>query len=141
MLRERAPITLWLIATALLGTLAGDWLRSSRSPWKKAVGILVGGAVLSAAGLLLHSLFPINKQLWTPTFVLFPAGAGLLVLGICYILMDVRRWKGWAFPFRVFGTNAILVYVASGLLAKTLGLVKVSASSGDISVKIWIYDR
>lgn len=75
--------TLPAIATTLLGALTGDWLRSSKIILHKTIGILIGGLFFTLSGLLLHPLFPINKQLWTSTYVLFTAGVALLFLGFC----------------------------------------------------------
>ncbi len=80
--------TLPAVATTLLGTLTGDWLRSSKSVLQKTAGLFTGGIVLALSGLLLHPFFPINKQLWTSTYVIFSAGAALLLLGICYWLIE-----------------------------------------------------
>ena len=73
------------------------------------------------AGLLLGKIwghwFPINKKLWTSSYVLFAAGWSLLGLSICYWLIEIKEWKrGWTFPWIVFGSNAIAVYVFSELL-------------------------
>jgi len=117
--------TLPAIATVLLGTLTGDWLRSSFRAYIKLQGIFAAGLILTASGLVLHPVFPINKQLWTSTFVLFTAGAGLLVLGICYWVFDLMGIKKGAFPFLVYGTNAIALYVGSGILGRFFSLFKV----------------
>ncbi|MCJ7582235.1 MAG: heparan-alpha-glucosaminide N-acetyltransferase domain-containing protein, partial [Candidatus Aminicenantes bacterium] len=95
------------VATALLGTLTGDWLLSKRDQGRKMAGLFAAGIILVISGLLLHPIFPINKQLWTSTFVIFTAGAALLILGLCYGINDVWGQKKWAYPFLVFGTNAI----------------------------------
>jgi predicted acyltransferase len=129
------------IATTLLGTLAGDWLRSSRAVLQKAGGLLLSGTVLTASGLLLHPFFPINKQLWTSTFVLFTAGAALLFLGLCFILMDGFGWKKWAYPFLVLGANAIFVYVGSTVMVKLLLEIEVSGGQGQVSLYSFIYDH
>ena len=133
--------TLPAISTALLGTLTGDWLRSSWSVLQKTGGLLAGGIVLTLSGLLLHPLFPINKQLWTSTYVLFSTGAALLLLGICYWLIEGLRLRKWALPFLIFGTNAIAVYVGSGLMVKMMGLVRVSSNGEALSLKAWIYSQ
>ena len=132
--------TLPAISTSLLGTLTGDWLRSSRSILQKTGGLFVGGIVMALIGLLLHPLFPINKQLWTSTYVIFTAGAALLLLGVCYWLTEGLRLKKWAFPFLVIGTNAIAVYVGSGLMVKLMGLIRVSSNGETLPLKALIYN-
>jgi predicted acyltransferase len=129
------------IATVLIGTLTGDWLRSSRKAFQKSVGLFAAGFLMTASGLLLHPVFPINKQLWTSTFVLFTAGAALLLLGLCYVLMDVIGLKKWAFPFLVLGTNAIFAYVTSILMAKILVLIEVPTAAGRIALQSYIFEH
>jgi predicted acyltransferase len=129
------------IATAILGTLAGDWLRSRRGDFIKTLGLLAAGLCLTGLGLALHPYFPINKQLWTSTFVLFTAGAALLILAVCFVLIDIFKWKKWAVPFLVFGTNAIAAYVGSGLMIKLLALVNVSSGGRKVTPLAWIYQH
>jgi predicted acyltransferase len=131
--------TLPAMVTTLLGTLTGDWLRISRSKLRKSFGLFSVGIVLTAFGLWLHRFFPINKQLWTSTYVLFTAGAALLVLGFCYGFVDGLGIKKWTFPFLVFGTNAITVYVGASLMAKMKGVVEVSSGGEAIPLKTYIY--
>ncbi len=127
------------IVTAILGTLAGDWLRSTKKDSMKMPGLLLAGGGLTGLGLALQPYFPINKQLWTSTFVLFTAGAAMLLLALCYLLIDVVGWSKWAVPFFVFGTNAIAAYVGSILLAKMLLWIKVWSGGERINLVSWIY--
>jgi len=133
--------TLPAVATALLGTLAGDWLRSSKSAFAKTAGLFAGGIVFSAAGLTLHPYFPINKQLWTSTFVLFTAGMALLSLALCYGLVDGLGLRKWSTPFLVLGTNAIAAYASAGLAAKFLNLVRVSSGGHTVSAKEYFFSH
>jgi len=129
------------IATVLLGTLAGDWLRTEGKPKLRFWGLFAGGAALTASGLLLHGLIPINKQLWTSSFVLFTGGAACLILGIFYGVMDVLKWRRGALPFLVFGANAILVYVGSGLLVRTLQLIRVPLGGEAVPVQAYVFHK
>jgi predicted acyltransferase len=112
------------IATALLGCLAGAWLRGTAAPARKAIGLLGGGLVLVAAGVAWSASFPVNKSLWTSSFVLLTGGLAAAGLGLCYFIADVAGYRGWTRPWAAYGRNAILVYVGSGLLAKTLGVLR-----------------
>jgi predicted acyltransferase len=111
--------TLPAIATAFIGILAGEWLRSQRKGQRKAMGLVAAGAALMLAGQLLHPYFPINKNLWTSTFVLFTGGFAMLLLALCYWLVDLRGWRKWATPFLVFGMNAILAYALAAIVSET----------------------
>lgn len=127
--------TLPAVSTTLLGVLCGEWLKSRWSLSTKWAGMWVAGTMLGAAGILLHPVIPINKQLWTPSFVLFTAGAALLLFGICYLIMDGIRFKVWAVPFLVFGTNAIITYAGASLMAKIIQAIP----AGGTTLKGWIY--
>lgn len=127
--------TLPAIATTILGMQAGAWLRSSRTPRQKAVGLLAAGFALAVAGLGWNESFPINKSLWTSSYTLFTAGMAAALFGLCYLVADVFGWRSWTRPAVIWGTNAIVVFVASGLFAKTLGLVRL----GDVSLQGLIY--
>lgn len=123
--------TLPAIATSLLGIFAGEWLASNRSPAERARGLVVAGAALTVAGLAWGLVFPINKNLWTSSYVVFTAGAALLVLSPLYWLIDVRGFRGvWEKWMVVYGMNAIAVFVASGMLAKTMGRVRPGGEEG-----------
>ena len=111
--------TLPAIATALIGILTGEWLRSERRGSLKVLGLLIAGVGLMLAGRLLHPYFPINKNLWSSTFVLFTGGFSLLLLALCYAAVDLRGWKWWATPWLVFGTNAILAFALAAMVAET----------------------
>jgi predicted acyltransferase len=92
-----------------------------------------------ALGFLWGLLFPINKGIWTSSYVLYTGGAASLLLGAMFWLMEVKGWKGWARPFIVYGMNAIAVFVASGLLAKLMGIVRVG--DGAQSLKGWLFEN
>lgn len=127
------------IATVLLGTLAGDWLRTNRTILSKAIGLLAGGVVFTLLGLALHPLFPINKQLWTSTFVLFTAGAAMILFAACFIMMDGFGIRRWAYPFLVYGTNPITVFVGASLMARIIGVIRLSAGGEKIGLQACIY--
>jgi predicted acyltransferase len=133
--------TLPAIATSALGTLAGDWLRTSKGVFTKMIGLLGAGIALTVLGLALHPYFPINKQLWTSTFVLFTAGAALLLLALCFLVIDGFGWKTWAMPFFVFGTNAIAAYVGSILVTKFLLFIKVHSGGVTSTLYSYIYQH
>jgi predicted acyltransferase len=113
------------VATTLFGILTGHWLRSERPRFEKVVGMFVAGAVGVALGWAWNPFFPINKALWTSSYVLFTAGLALQFLALCYWLIDIKGYRRWAWPFEVFGVNALALFVGTGLMVKLMGLFKV----------------
>jgi len=114
--------TLPAIATTLCGVLQGEWLRSNRSPKQKAAWMFVLGVTGLIAGELWGIWFPINKNLWTSSYVLFTAGFAMVCLTICYWATDIKLYHGWwTKPFVIFGSNAIAAYVISEVLGGTFG--------------------
>ena len=132
--------TLPAVATTLLGVFTGRLLTSGKDGGEITSRMFVlgwGGIVL---GLVWGLAFPINKNLWTSSYVVFTAGAALQFLGVCYWLIDVRRWQRWAHPAVAFGRNAITVFVLSGLLVKTLIRITIDMPDGTTtSAYTWIY--
>ncbi|HEV2855661.1 MAG TPA: DUF5009 domain-containing protein [Thermoanaerobaculia bacterium] len=127
------------IATALTGLFAGDFLRSSRTQREKLRSLLLWGAAATAAGLVLDPWFPINKNLWTSTYVLFTAGVALLLLAAIYSAIDMKGRGGWAWPFSIFGTNAIFAFFGSTLMAKIAIVTRWQEGSETISLQQWLY--
>jgi predicted acyltransferase len=111
------------IGTTLLGLLAGLWLASQRSVKSKTLGLVVGAAACLATGYLWSIWFPLNKKMWTSSYVLVAAGWSLAIFALAYWALEQRGWgrKGWskglAWPWLVFGSNAITAYMISELLA------------------------
>ena len=132
--------TIPAISTTLLGILAGLVLTSDRSAARKAALLAAGGAAGIVIGYAWHPVFPINKNLWTSSYAVFTAGAASVLLAACYWIIDIRGWKRWTTPLVILGVNAITLFVASGLLVKTLNLIRVAGPDGrDIAVSRWMY--
>jgi predicted acyltransferase len=128
------------VVTTLVGVLAGTWLKSERSRYEKAAGLFFAGVCCVVIGWAWNPFFPINKALWTSSYVFFTAGMALQLLGFCYWLIDIKNYRRWALPFVVFGVNAIALYVGSGVMADLLGVIKVGSAEGQVVLKTWIYN-
>src|SRR5664279_2919279 len=132
--------TLPVIATALFGVLTGEWLGTFHDAKKKVADMLAAGTVLVAAGLVWDLWFPINKKLWTSSFVLFTAGCGLLCLAACYWINDVKHHRGlWTKPFVIFGTNAIAAYILADLFSSVLYSIRVHIGRRTMPLQDYIY--
>jgi predicted acyltransferase len=125
------------VATALLGILAGTWLRSGRKPDVIARYLAVAGVAGIAAGELWGLWFPINKSLWTSSYVMLTAGLALIGLAICYWLIEIRERRRWAIPFAVLGVNALLLFFLSTLAARLLSIVKVGAEGASLQAVLF----
>jgi predicted acyltransferase len=133
--------TLPAIATVLCGTLAGYWLRGARAGAKTSAGLIAVGIVLLALGTAWGEIFPINKNLWTSSYVVLMAGWSALWFGIFHWAIDVRGWRAWALPFTIYGMNALAMFVLAGLVGRLLGLVRWTGEGGTtVTLKGWIYD-
>src|SRR6185503_12172360 len=114
--------TIPAIATALFGVLTGEWLRTNKSQYEKVTGLFVAGAACVAIGWSWNPFFPINKALWTSSYVFFTAGLALQFLALCYWSIDIKGWKWWTKPFVIFGVNAIVLFVGTGIMARLAGM-------------------
>jgi predicted acyltransferase len=118
------------IATTVLGGLAGTWMRRISEPVRIVRGFALGGAVAIVVGLCWGRWFPINKSLWTSSYVVFTAGAALLALAVCYWLIEIEDVRWWTPPFAMLGVNALAVFFLSTLLAIALARIHVTVADG-----------
>jgi hypothetical protein len=110
--------TIPAVASTLLGTLTGIWIRREQPATITARGLLLAGLLCMAGGLLWSHWFPMNKRLWTSSFVLWTGGISLLTLCFFFWLVDLRKSATrLIYPAVVFGTNALAAYVFSEFLA------------------------
>jgi predicted acyltransferase len=163
--------TLPAIATTLIGAVAGLWIRRVGDTKESGVfgskprarclsGLVVAGIGGLAAGLAWSRWFPINKNLWTSSYVLYAAGWSLVPLALCYWLIDIRRMnerpagRTVLWPWLVFGSNAITAFVLSNFLVEAMLWIKVPAgamvgtaavnavaSASSISAWLWVYQH
>jgi predicted acyltransferase len=129
------------IASTLLGTLAGEFLRSAASLAHKLRGLVIAGLAGVAAGYAWHPWFPIYKPLWSSSYVLLMAGAACLTLALCWWLIEMRGWRAWAKPFLWLGSNAILVYALSSFMSKLGFTIKFAYGAQTTTPQNWIYSH
>lgn len=148
--------TIPAIVTCISGVLTGLWLTASNesrikniesgnsifdirdSKFDKAAAMFFFGLILLALGYVWNSYFPMNKALWTSSYVLATSGLALLILAACYWLIDIQGYKRWAWPFVIFGVNALPLFVFSGFMARMLSSYRVTGHEGTlISIGRW----
>ena len=138
--------TLPAIANLLLGILAGEWLRNlaPNAANRRVLGMAITGIVLMLAAVALNPLIPINKKIWTPSFMLLSGGFSLLAFALLHVLIDRNigredqagraRWRRIATPALVFGSNAILAFSLANILSPLLALIHIHRAGAAIGV-------
>jgi predicted acyltransferase len=112
--------TIPAIGTAMLGVFTGRWLGSARPLPERLNGMFAVGAFAMVLGLMWHWSFPINKSLWTSSYVLFTGGMAAVALATILWIVDVQGVRGWTRPFEIYGLNPLVAFVGSGLMSKTI---------------------
>ncbi len=133
--------TIPALATTMLGLLTAEHLKSNRNPKQKSTELFSFGVLLMAIGALWNLSFPINKNLWTSSFVLFTGGMAIIILDLCYYIVDFKKHTLWAKPFIIFGLNSIAAYVLTEIMNLTLIYTNVTLGDGrSLSLKALIYE-
>ncbi len=124
-------------ATVLLGFMSGGLISANRTSWKTPGWLALTGALLIGAGLLWGQYFPINKPIWTSSYVIYTGGIGMIILALLFIIIDIMNLKGWTGFFNTFGTNPLFTYLLAGIWTKTMLAVKI----GESTLYKWIFDH
>lgn len=150
--------TIPAIVSTLAGVLTGTWLRKSdegrvtsdeipnservteKRTFKQVAGLFFCGVIFIFLGLIWDLWFPINKNLWTSSYVMFTTGAALVLLAAFYWLIDIKGYRMWARPFIIFGVNAIALYIGASVMDAYLGAIIVGGDTADpMSLQNWIF--
>jgi predicted acyltransferase len=132
--------TIPAICTAMLGGLAGRWLGRERPLNDRILGLFAVGALGMTAGLMWNWVFPINKGIWTSSYVLFTAGMACVSLATIMWIVDVHGMKKWTQFFVIYGTNPLIAFVGSGLMARLIySVIHVQFRGSDTSLQAAIY--
>lgn len=108
--------TLPAVVNVLAGYLAGRWIVRKGASYETVAGLLVTGALLVGLGLVWNGWMPLNKKLWTSSYVVYASGIDLMVLGVLCYLVEVRGWKRGTVFFSIFGKNPLFIYILSSLM-------------------------
>ena len=128
------------IATAMIGNLAGRWIGQRRPLTERLAALSAAGAIGMMLGLMWHWVFPINKSLWTSSYVIFTAGLACVSLSTIMWIVDFQKSRGWTKPFVIYGVNPIIAFVGSGVMARCIySIFKVTRDGREISLQAGIY--
>ncbi|OUL18053.1 acyltransferase family protein [Nostoc sp. 106C] len=133
--------TIPAIVSVLAGYFTGQWIRSQTVQSRISIGLALFGIGCLIIGWMWGWTFPINKKIWTSSYVVFTSGWALLLLAACYELIEVRRIRRWGKPFEIMGLNAIALFVASVLLIKILVRTNIGTGEKAPSTYDWIYQN
>jgi predicted acyltransferase len=123
--------TIPAIGTVMLGVFTGRWISDDRPIHERLTGLFVAGALATMVGLMWNWSFPINKQLWTSSYVLFTGGVAATALATCIWLVDVAGVRWWTAPFTWFGRNPLLAFLGTGLMSRLIySLIRVPDGDG-----------
>jgi predicted acyltransferase len=129
------------VGTAMLGNLAGRWIAQRRPLTERLSALFAAGALGMMTGLMWHWVFPINKSLWTSSYVLFTAGIASVSLATIMWIVDFQRVRGWTRFFVVYGLNPTIAFVGSGVMARCIySIFKVDYQGRRISLQAGIYE-
>lgn len=131
--------TLPALVTVLIGYLVGIMIQTADEQQENVIRMALLGALLIIAGWIWGLVFPINKPLWTSSYVLFTAGIATLILSALVWLVEVKGYRKSVWPLVVYGTNSIFVFVASGLWVKTLLKIKFTLADRNVSGYAYLY--
>ncbi|WP_034887112.1 acyltransferase family protein [Gillisia sp. Hel_I_29] len=127
--------TLPAVVNVIAGYVAGVFIQTSGNKLTTVWKLALGGLVLLIVSLFWDNYFPINKALWTSSFVLYSIGWDLLIIAVLIIILELWHFKKWAKIFIAFGRNPLFIFVLSGIFSKLLSIVWIHGAA----LKIWIY--
>lgn len=133
--------TLPAIGTVILGTFAGRWIGQRDIELNSRLSALFSvGALTMMLGLVWNWFFPINKSLWTSSYVLFSGGMAAVVLATCLWVIDVRGVRAWTRPFVVYGLNPMLAFLGSGMMARMMGsMIMINVDGAETPLQAVVY--
>jgi predicted acyltransferase len=128
------------VTTALLGNMAGRWIGQPRPLHERLTTLFAAGALGMMTGLMWHWSFPINKGLWTGSYVVFTAGIACVSLATIIWLVDLQGWRWWTKPFVIYGMNPMVAFVGSAIMARLIySILKVQLDGQSVSLQAAIY--
>jgi predicted acyltransferase len=128
------------VVSIIAGYLSGSSVQASRADRSAIIKLIGIGAALIVLGWLWNIVFPINKYLWTSSYVLYTSGVAIIILSIFIILIDIHNYRKWAFPLIVFGMNSLFIYILSAFWVLTsIYLFKFDVNGVTVTAYKWLY--
>jgi predicted acyltransferase len=127
--------TLPSVVNVIAGFLAGDYIRRNGNSYESVAKLMIAGSVLILAALTWDMAFPINKKIWTSSFVLLTVGIDFLIISVLIYIVEIYRRQQWTFFFVVFGRNPLFIYVLADVLITVMTMISV----GDTNLQQWLY--
>lgn len=131
--------TIPAVAHVLIGFYCGKILLNTKDNNEKIQQLFIIGSILMFAGFLLSYGCPINKKIWSPTYVITTCGLASLLLALLIWIIDIKGYKKWSVFFQTFGVNPLFIFVAAGVFAILMGNISFVYDGADITIKTFIY--
>jgi predicted acyltransferase len=125
----------------IIGYFIGGMIGKAGASSKIVIKLILFGAASAGLGYLWGMFFPINKPLWTSSYVLYTAGIAMGVMALIYLIADVFKFQKWGVFFMVFGTNALFSYFLAGIWTRILLLIQIHSGAGKTTLYTWFYDK
>jgi predicted acyltransferase len=129
------------VCTVIIGYYIGEMIGNGSAGWKVVLKLFLFGIAATGLGYLWNFLLPINKPLWTSSYVLYTAGIAMFIFAIIYLIADIFKLQKWATFFIVFGTNAVFSYFLAVIWTKLLLLIQITSENEKISMYSWFYEK
>lgn len=129
------------MVNVILGYFVGEMIGTTDSKKDTTLKLLMYGVASIVVALIWGIFFPINKPLWTSTYVLYTVGIGMISLSLLIWIIDMKGWKKWAHPFLVYGMNPLILYVLSILWVKVLFAIHFTSEGETLNGYAWLYQK
>jgi predicted acyltransferase len=133
--------TIPAVCTVIMGYYIGELVSRGSASGKTVIKVMLLGVAAAGLGYLWNIIFPINKPLWTSSYVLYTAGLAMVIFSVIYLIADVLKFQVLGTFFVIFGTNAIFSYFLAGIWINMLLFIKVQSGIEKISLYGWIYEK
>lgn len=134
--------TIPAICTVLIGYYIGEIIGKGSADGKTVIKLLLFGAASTGLGLLWSMALPLNKPLWTSSYVLYSAGLAMVILAVIYLIADVLKFQKWGIFFMIFGTNALFSYFMAGVWTRLmLYIIKIPSGDTKLTFYNWFYEK